>query len=67
MTVRDITASKVFEQARRDFLAMAAHELRNPLAALKGYAGLIRRRGRYDENAAIAIEEQAAHLERLVS
>ncbi|MCC6238177.1 MAG: PAS domain-containing protein [Dehalococcoidia bacterium] len=66
ITLRDLTERRRFEQAQQEFLAMASHELRNPLAALKGYASLMLRRGRYDEAGARAIVQQANHLERLV-
>ena len=65
-TGQDITDRKRFEIAQRDFLAMASHELRNPLAALKGNAQLMQRRGRFDEEVALTIVEQADHLSRLV-
>jgi two-component system phosphate regulon sensor histidine kinase PhoR len=52
MTVRDITERRRLEQIERrmhseaerlkdEFIAVAAHELRNPLAALKGYAQML--------------------------
>lgn len=56
-TVRDLTERKRIEEAQREkdeaeerertrvrFLQMAAHELRNPMAGIKGILGLIRRR-----------------------
>ena len=54
-------------RARDAFIALAAHELRTPLTALKGYAGLMRRRGAYDPKAVDTILERTALLERLVS
>lgn len=38
--VRDVTQQKAMEQLREDFLAMAAHELKTPVTAIKGYAQL---------------------------
>jgi two-component system phosphate regulon sensor histidine kinase PhoR len=38
---RDITESQQLERAKDDFLAVAAHELRSPLASVRGYADLL--------------------------
>ncbi len=38
---RDVTTSQRLEQAKDDFLAVAAHELRSPLAAVRGYTDLL--------------------------
>lgn len=65
--VQDVTERKRFEAAQQEFLAMASHELRSPLAALKGNAQLLQRRGRYEERIAQTIVDQSDHLERLVN
>ncbi|GAC1554150.1 MAG: ATP-binding protein [Herpetosiphon sp.] len=41
---RDVTQHKEHDAARDEFLAIAAHELRSPLAAIKGYSDLLVRR-----------------------
>ncbi len=41
---RDITEQRRLEEAKDEFLAVAAHELRSPLAAIKGYSDLLLRR-----------------------
>ncbi len=41
---RDITAQRRLDEAKDEFLAIAAHELRSPLAAIKGYSDLLLRR-----------------------
>lgn len=38
---RDISAKKALERQRRDFLAMLAHDVKNPLAAILGYVDLL--------------------------
>ena len=35
---RDVSEDMAFERLKRDFLVMAAHELRSPLAVIQGYA-----------------------------
>jgi PAS domain S-box-containing protein len=37
VTLRDIAEQKEQERMHRDFVSMAAHELRNPLTAIKGF------------------------------
>ncbi len=41
---RDITEQRRLDEAKDEFLAIAAHELRSPLAAIKGYSDLLLRR-----------------------
>ena len=74
--VTDITDRKAAEQAlheadrRKDeFLAMLAHELRNPLGAITNAAQLLKQLGPPEGNlrwARDVIERQAGHLARLV-
>lgn len=64
-TWRDISGRKHAEEERQRFIAMVAHELRNPLSAVIGYAELMQRRGRYDAKAVETIIAQARRLERL--
>ena len=54
------------EQRQREFVAMVAHDLKNPLTTIKGYAQLLRRRGAYDERVVETIVAQADRLERLI-
>ena len=63
--MRDISERMRVEEERRQFVAMVAHELRNPLSALIGYAELMRRRERYDPKAVETIIAQGKRLERL--
>jgi two-component system phosphate regulon sensor histidine kinase PhoR len=69
---RDITTNQKLERAKDDFLAVAAHELRSPLAAVRGYADLLlRRSARREEDPAevrglTILGNQVSHMLRLV-
>lgn len=70
---RDITEHQKLERAKDDFLAVAAHELRSPLAAVRSYADLLIRREqrREKEDAAdlrglTILSQQVSHMLRLV-
>lgn len=65
-TARDITERRAGERMQHEFAAMVGHELKNPLAALSGFAQLMRRRGTYSQRAVDAIVQQAARLDRIV-
>jgi PAS domain S-box-containing protein len=41
ITIHDETKSREFESMKVDFVSMAAHELRTPLAAIRGYLELV--------------------------
>jgi PAS domain S-box-containing protein len=64
--IRDITERRVSERLQREFLALASHELKNPLSAISGFAQLLQRRGTYDERLIGRIVSQAAHMDRLL-
>jgi PAS domain S-box-containing protein len=64
-TWRDISERRHIEEERQRFIAMVAHELRNPLSSLIGYAELMHRRERYDAKAVETIIAQGRRLERL--
>ncbi len=66
LIVRDVSERRALERLRHEFLAMASHELRNPVAAIKGHAQLMRRRGSYSERSIEAIVAQADQLRRLI-
>ena len=68
-TLRDITERKEAVRRRDEFLAMLAHELRNPLAPILNAVHLMRRHGLPNaqlENACAIIERQGGHLVRLL-
>jgi signal transduction histidine kinase len=41
VVLQDVTALKDAERLKDEFIAIAAHELRNPMAAIKGYAQML--------------------------
>jgi two-component system, OmpR family, phosphate regulon sensor histidine kinase PhoR len=70
---RDMTAQKQHEASRDEFLAVAAHELRAPLAAIKGYTDLLVQRESQrpdatdrDRRGIQMLSRQIDHLVRLV-
>jgi two-component system, OmpR family, phosphate regulon sensor histidine kinase PhoR len=64
--LRDITDSRSFEIERDEFLATAAHEFKTPLAVVKAYAQLMRKRGQGDPAALDVIDRQTERLTRMV-
>ncbi len=70
---RDITALQRIERAKDEFLAVAAHELRSPLAAVRGYTEQLLRRERdrperdeRDLRGLTILSEEVAHMLRMV-
>lgn len=70
---RDITASQKLERAKDEFLAVAAHELRSPLAAVRSYADLLLRREQQrgeadprDLHGLTILSQQVTHMLRMV-
>jgi PAS domain S-box-containing protein len=64
--LRDISERRLLDQQRQDFIAMVAHDLKNPLTTMKGYAQLLQRRAVYSERNVATIVSQANRLERLI-
>ncbi len=64
--MRDIGARRALEQMQQDFIAMVAHDLKNPLTTLKGNAQLMQRRGAFSERGVATIVTQVDRLERLI-
>jgi two-component system phosphate regulon sensor histidine kinase PhoR len=70
---RDVTANQKVERAKDEFLAVAAHELRSPLAAVRNYADLLLRREQQrsqadprDVRGLTILTQQVSHMLRMV-
>lgn len=72
-TCTDITERKRQEQIKDDFLALASHELKTPLAALIGYIHLLKRWSSQQqvdqriEQALLAMGAESQQLDRLIN
>ena len=66
LIARDISERRAIERLQQEFLAMTSHELRNPVAVIRGHAQLMRRRGVYSERVVDTIVAQTDHLGRLI-
>ncbi len=64
--LRDETATRRLDEQRDEFLSTAAHEFKTPLAVVKAYAQLLRRRDQPDPQALAVIERQVDRLSRIV-
>lgn len=70
---RDITANQKLERAKDDFLAVAAHELRSPLASVRSYADMLLSRkwqnsesDPRDVRGLTILSQQVTHMLRMV-
>ena len=69
VTLRDITEERRLERARRDLVANVSHELKTPLAAIKGLLELLQGGGvdrAHQEEFLDLMEVESIRLERLV-
>lgn len=71
LEARDETENRYLEEMRREFVANLSHELKTPLAAIKGYAETVELAIGDDPQAALhfieQILEQCRRLERLIA
>jgi signal transduction histidine kinase len=72
VTARDLTRQREAEDLKSTFISIISHELKTPVALIKGYAGTLRREdARWDpgtlrESLAV-IEEESDHLNELIN
>lgn len=69
ITLRDVTEQRRLERARRDLVANVSHELKTPIAALKGFLELLEGDGvspRHRREFLASMSRETARLERLV-
>ena len=65
LLLRDLTAAKRLEVARRDFVANASHELRTPVSAIAAAAETLQDAVKLPEGAAPFLQVIVRHAERL--
>ena len=69
--VRDMTRLREADELKNTFISIISHELKTPVALIKGYAGTLRREdARWDaatvRDSSAIIEEEADHLTELI-
>ena len=70
-TVRDITKFRNAEEIKNTFVSIVSHELKTPVALIKGYVSTLRREdARWEKDVVrdslAVIEEEADHLARMI-
>lgn len=71
VTVRDITKFRTAEEIKNTFVSIVSHELKTPVALIKGYVSTLRREdARWDravvQDSLAVIEEEADHLASMI-
>jgi len=71
VTVRDITKFRNAEEIKNTFVSIVSHELKTPVALIKGYVSTLRREdAKWDKNivrdSLAIIEEEADHLASMI-
>ena len=69
LTLRDVTEQRRLERARRDLVANVSHELKTPIAALKGFLELLEDDGvdeRHRREFLSSMSQETGRLQRLV-
>ncbi len=70
-TIRDITRFREAEEIKTTFISVISHELKTPVALIKGYVGTLRREDAVWDRSVVqdslaVIEEEADHLTELI-
>jgi PAS domain S-box-containing protein len=70
-TLRDITRFREAEEMKSTFISIISHELKTPVALIKGYVGTLRREdARWDrtvvQDSLAVIEDEADHLTEMI-
>lgn len=71
VTVRDITRFRQADELKSEFISIVSHELKTPVALIKGYVSTLRRKdvqwdGQIKEDSLQVIEEEADRLTGLI-
>lgn len=70
VTMRDISYLKELDQMKNEFIATVSHDLKNPIAAIQGFAHLVKKMGELNSSqrkALVRIEEASQRMFRLVT
>lgn len=67
LSLRDVTHETLVDQMKSEFLSMAAHELRTPMASIYGFAELLLRRKMAPEKQKEVLETIHRQSERMVA
>lgn len=65
--VRDVTEAKHAEQLRAEFMSVVAHDIRNPLAVVLGYAEMLRDTGGLDPEREAMVARLTANARGVIS
>lgn len=64
---RDTAAQRSADRQRADFMAMVAHDIRNPLSVVVGYAEMLREQGRLEPESADMLARLASNARAVIS
>ena len=64
VVLQDVSALKEAERLKDEFIAIAAHELRTPMTAIRGYATMLLRQGQRSEGSADLSITDSAEIQR---